>query len=408
MGPLIPQGFVNPDLNLFFAFVIGLGFGYVLENAGFSSSRKLAGVFYGYDFVVLRVFFTAAITAMTGLLLFSYLGWIDYSLLYINPTFLWSAIIGGVIMGLGFILGGFCPGTSLTAAVIGKIDAMFFVGGMLIGIFFFGQFYEAFESIYLGNNLGGVFVFESLGMSREWFALMLILVALLAFVITQKIEDSVNDTPAVVREARPSHALPAFLVIFAGVMLLVLPPQPRSTWHETGASTILKEMASREHYTCPDEVAFSIMQEQKHPVLLVDVREPADFKRFTLPGAINIPLDEILHRRWRPVLESYDYRVALFSYSDTHAEEAWLIARRAGLKEIKVLEGGLNNFLYSIFLEEIVVERERPDCLEVHTMRFRGEARDYFQSGKAIKEVEKPAVPIIKVVEVEMPASGGC
>jgi hypothetical protein len=54
MGPLIPQGFINPDLNLFFAFVIGLGFGSVLEQAGFSSSRKLAGLFYGYDFIVLR------------------------------------------------------------------------------------------------------------------------------------------------------------------------------------------------------------------------------------------------------------------------------------------------------------------------------------------------------------------
>jgi rhodanese-related sulfurtransferase len=408
MGPLIPQGFVNPDLNLFFAFVIGLGFGYVLENAGFSSSRKLAGVFYGYDFVVLRVFFTAAITAMTGLLLFSYLGWVDYSLLYVNPTFLWSAIIGGVIMGFGFIMGGFCPGTSLTAAVIGKIDAMFFIGGMMLGIFFFGHFYDAFQGIYMGYNLGNIFVFDSLGMSREWFALMLIVVALAAFVITQKIEDSVNDTPNIVRETRPSHALPAFLVIFAGILLLILPAQPRSKWFETGADEILHEMAERKHYICPDHAAFSIMQGREHPVLLVDVRKPDDFQRFTLPGAVNIPVDEILHRRWRPVLESYNYRVALFSYSDTQANEAWLIARRAGINNLKVLEGGLNNFLYSIFLEEIEVERVRPDCLEVHTMRFRGEARDYFQSGKAIKEAENPAVPVIKVVDVEMPASGGC
>ena len=408
MGPLIPQGFVNPDLNLLFAFVIGLGFGYVLENAGFSSSRKLAGVFYGYDFVVLRVFFTAAITAMTGILLFNYMGWIDYGMLYINPTFLWSAIIGGIIMGFGFIMGGFCPGTSLVAAIIGRIDAIFFVAGMLIGIFFFGHFYDAFESIYLGNNLGGVFVFESLGMGREWFALMLILVALTAFVVTQKIEDSVNDTPRLVRDARPSYVLPAFLVIFASVLLLVLPSQPRSSWRETDATTILEELASRKHYICPDHVAFSIMQGKDHPVLLVDVRDPADYNRFTLPGAINIPLNEILQRHWRPVLESHDYRVALFSCSDTHAGEAWLVARRAGMKDLKVLEGGLNNFLYSIFLEEVVAERERPDCLEVHTIRFRENARNYFQSGKAIKEVERPATPVIKVIEVQMPASGGC
>jgi len=152
MGPLIPQGFVNPDLNLFFAFVIGLGFGYVLEQAGFSSSKKLAGVFYGYDFVVLKVFFTAAVTAMIGLLFFNYIGWVDYQLLYINPTFLTAAIVGGAIMGLGFIMGGFCPGTSIVAAVIGKVDAMVFVVGMFIGIFLFGEFYHIFEPIYFGGS----------------------------------------------------------------------------------------------------------------------------------------------------------------------------------------------------------------------------------------------------------------
>lgn len=408
MGPLIPQGLVNPDLNLFFAFVIGLGFGYVLENAGFSSSRKLAGVFYGYDFVVLRVFFTAATTTMTGLLLFNYIGWVDYSMLYINPTFLWSAIIGGVIMGFGFILGGFCPGTSLTAAVIGKIDAMFFIGGMLIGIFIFGQFYDTFEPLYLGSNLGGVFVYDSLGMNREWFALMLILVALLAFVITQKIEDSVNDTPRFIRESRPSHVMPALLMILAGFVLLVLPSEPRSNWKETGADKILEEMASKQHFTCPDEIAFSIMQGNKYPVLLVDVRDREEFERFTLPGAINIPLAEILHRRWKPVFENPDQKIAFFSFSDTHAEEAWLITRRAGYQGMKVLEGGLNNFLYSIFLEKVVPERTRPDCLEIHKVRFRGEARNYFQSGKAARQESKKPVPIIKIVEIEKPASGGC
>ncbi|NLN95060.1 MAG: YeeE/YedE family protein [Bacteroidales bacterium] len=408
MGPLIPHGFINPDLNLFFAFIIGLGFGYVLEQAGFSSSRKLAGVFYGYDFVVLRVFFTAAITAATGLLLLSYLGWLDYSILYINPTFLWSAIVGGVIMGFGFIMGGFCPGTSLVGAVIGKIDAMFFVIGMFIGIFIFGQFYESFESIYLGYGLGPIFVYESLGIDRDLFVLILVLVALTAFYITQRIEDKVNDTPINVRESRPSYAIPASLIILAAVLLLVLPSSPRNSWDETDAETILSEMAARKHYTSPDEVAFSIMQGKDYPALLVDVRAPEDFKYFTLPGAINIPLNQILNRRWESTLLNPEYKVALFSYSDTHAEEAWLLTRRAGYKDIKVLEGGLNNFLHTVFLRDIEPERKRPDCIEMHTARFQKEAKEYFKMGKAIKKVEKAPTPVIKIVEIEKPVSGGC
>ena len=77
MGPLAINGIITENTNLFLAFIIGIGFGFVLEQSGFSSSRKLAGVFYGYDTVVLKVFFTAAITAMLGLLFFSLFGWVD-------------------------------------------------------------------------------------------------------------------------------------------------------------------------------------------------------------------------------------------------------------------------------------------------------------------------------------------
>ena len=124
MGPLIPYNIIDPSWNLLIALLLGMAFGFVLESSGFSSSRKLAGVFYGYDFVVLRVFFTAAITAILGMAYFDYLGIMDLSIIYINPAYINSAILGGVVMGLGFILGGFCPGTSFCAVAIGKIDAM--------------------------------------------------------------------------------------------------------------------------------------------------------------------------------------------------------------------------------------------------------------------------------------------
>jgi hypothetical protein len=110
MGPLVTNEIISESTNLLLAFVIGIGFGFVLEASGFSSSRKLAGVFYGYDTVVLKVFFTAAITAMIGLLFFDLFGWIDLETVYVNPTYLTSAIIGGIIMGAGFIIGGYCPG----------------------------------------------------------------------------------------------------------------------------------------------------------------------------------------------------------------------------------------------------------------------------------------------------------
>jgi len=141
MGPLIPNGLISGEWNFVIAIFIGMAFGYILEATGFSSSRKLAGVFYGYDFVVLKVFFTAAVVAVIGLYYMDYLNWVDIAQLYVHPTFLWAAIIGGIIMGIGFISGGFCPGTSFCGAAIGKIDAMAFTIGIMIGIFIFAELF---------------------------------------------------------------------------------------------------------------------------------------------------------------------------------------------------------------------------------------------------------------------------
>ncbi|MGQ8337608.1 YeeE/YedE thiosulfate transporter family protein [Sunxiuqinia sp. A32] len=178
MGPLIVNEIISPNTNFFIAFLIGIGFGFVLESNGFSSSRRLAGMFYGYDTTVLKVFFTAAITGSIGLLFMSLFGWIDLSFIYINPTFLWSAIGGGVIMGAGFILGGYCPGTSFCAAAIGKLDALAFIGGIFLGILIFAEGYPIWEGFYKAQFMGNPLLSDWLGLSRGMLTFLIVLVAL--------------------------------------------------------------------------------------------------------------------------------------------------------------------------------------------------------------------------------------
>jgi hypothetical protein len=178
MGPLIVNEIISANTNLFLAFIIGIGFGFVLEINGFSSSRRLAGMFYGYDTTVLKVFFTAAIVAAVGLLFLSLFNWIDLSYIYINPTYLWSTLGGGVIMGAGFILGGYCPGTSVCAASIGKLDGLAFVGGLLIGILIFTEGYPLWEEFYNAKFLGSPILSDMFGSSRGVITLLIILVAL--------------------------------------------------------------------------------------------------------------------------------------------------------------------------------------------------------------------------------------
>jgi uncharacterized protein len=185
MGPLAINEIISENTNLFLAFIIGIAFGFVLEASGFSSSRKLAGVFYGYDMVVLKVFFTGAITAMLGLLFFSLFGWVDLDLIYVNPTYLTSAITGGVIMGAGFIMGGYCPGTSFCGASIGKIDAMVFIVGLFIGVSLFGAGYDWFDNMYMANFLGAPKISETLGLTDGVFALILIIIALAMFWVAE-------------------------------------------------------------------------------------------------------------------------------------------------------------------------------------------------------------------------------
>ena len=75
---MIPFFSPQDEITFVISFIIGIAFGFILEQAGFSSSRKLAGVFYGYDFVVVRVFFTAAITTMLGLIFLNYFGYLNF------------------------------------------------------------------------------------------------------------------------------------------------------------------------------------------------------------------------------------------------------------------------------------------------------------------------------------------
>jgi len=198
MGPLFPLEIITEPTNLLIAVFIGIGFGYMLEAAGFTNTRKLAGVFYGYDFVVLKVFFSAAVTAAIGLYLMNYYELIDINLTFFPKTYWIPTVVGGLIMALGFIIGGFCPGTSFCAASTGKIDAMVFVGGVFIGILGYGAVYTPiFAKLRASGNMGKVNIAEWIGISDGLFILIVTIVALVAFVIVTKLQAKLNKNKSV-------------------------------------------------------------------------------------------------------------------------------------------------------------------------------------------------------------------
>ena len=183
MGPLTYFDIISTEWNYVIAVFIGMAFGYIMEASGFSSSRKLIGVFYGYDFAVVRVFITATLVAIIGLLYMGYFGWIDYSVLF----------IGGVIMGIGFITGGFCPGTSLCAVAIGKLDGWAFTIALFIGIFLYTQVYPFIEPLFNAGDMGHIKITEYLGVSEGSFVFGFTIVSVIIFYVTTLIRRKVKS-----------------------------------------------------------------------------------------------------------------------------------------------------------------------------------------------------------------------
>lgn len=174
MFPLSSTMELSQVMSLGLALVLGLGFGFFLEKAGFGSTRKLAAVFYFYDMAVVKVMFTAIVTAMAGLFILTSAGALDFAELYIEPTNYPAAIIGGLVFGVGFIVGGYCPGTSVAAAATGKIDGWVFIAGIFIGSYAYAEFLSGFDTWLAASASPDVTLPSLTGIPMGWFVLLFI------------------------------------------------------------------------------------------------------------------------------------------------------------------------------------------------------------------------------------------
>ncbi len=182
MGPFYKMGFFSEQTGFVIALLTGAAFGFWLERAGFGQSRKLALQFYFRDMTVLKVMFTAIITAMIGLLYFSLFGWIDLSMVYVNPTFLWAQIVGGLVLGVGFAIGGYCPGTSVVGAVTGRIDGIVFLLGAMSGMIVFGEIFPLIETLYTAGSMGDMTLPKYFNMSSGIIVFIILVAAVGMFV----------------------------------------------------------------------------------------------------------------------------------------------------------------------------------------------------------------------------------
>lgn len=192
-APFYEYGLFGDGFSLLIAFGTGIAFGFFLERAGFGSGRKLAAQFYLTDMTVFKVLFTAVITAMLGLFWLSWLGLVDYELVTVPPTFLVPQLVGGIIFGVGFVMGGYCPGTSCVASSTGKLDGGVHLIGMVAGILLFGEAYTLFDGFYNSSAMGKFTLPQVFGLSQGFTVFLIVLLALGGFVLAERIEKRHHD-----------------------------------------------------------------------------------------------------------------------------------------------------------------------------------------------------------------------
>ena len=191
MTGIFPLIFAVDEVRLLTAIGLGFMFGFSLERAGFGNARKLAGQFYFNDMTVFKVMFTAILVAMVGLRTFAAFGWLDMSRMWINPTFMWAQIIGGFLLGAGFIMSGLCPGTSAVSAASGRIDGVVTFGGIFIGSFLFAvliDWFPGLEWLYTAGSMGDSILPEIIGAPTPVVVLAIVIMAGGAFIGAEKVE----------------------------------------------------------------------------------------------------------------------------------------------------------------------------------------------------------------------------
>jgi len=186
--PIAPPGLVVEILS---ALVFGIGFGWFLERGGLGSAKKIAAQFYLTDMTVLKVMFSAIVTAAVGIAILGTAGVVDPSRLFIQPTFVLPQLIGGLVFGVGFVMGGLCPGTSCVAFASGRWDGLALIGGMLVGIVLFNEAYPLLDRFYGSTPLGVTTLAGVLGIPFGAGVALLTVVAGAACVVAERIERKV-------------------------------------------------------------------------------------------------------------------------------------------------------------------------------------------------------------------------
>lgn len=361
MAPFDLSGLTSTIANALVFGAIGFGFGFALELGGFGDTRKLAAQFYLKDMTVLKVMFTAIAVAAVLVAGATGFGLLDMSRVWVNPTYLWPGIVGGLIMGVGFVLGGFCPGTTLVAAATLKIDGMLFLLGALLGVGLFGETVGSYERFFISSDMGRFTLPEWLGLPVGLTVLLVVLMALLLFwggELAEQVFGGGRRWAEVSR--RPSRALLLLSGALLAASLVVLvkgQPTPAEKFELLGAEA-RRPVEERTLFVHPAEVV-ALKKDLNVQVNILDLRDEHDFNLFHLGGARRADPAGLLQRpQLKELLAQPGSAVTfLVDTGEARALTTWKALRSQGVGNLYVVEGGIDHWLELYPAPACVAER---------------------------------------------------
>jgi rhodanese-related sulfurtransferase len=341
--PLPLETLVGKPLMYLLFGLIGFGFGFILEISGFGNSKKLAAQFYFKEMTVLKVMFTAIVVAMVLIFGAVGLGLLDYNLIWVNPTYLWPGIVGGLIMGVGFIVGGFCPGTSLVSAATLKLDGLFFVLGGLTGIFLFGETVGLYEDWWNNSYYGRVTLMDVFNLPTGVVVVGVVLMALFMFWGAEQLEHIFGKRD-LSKEPRLRRAGAAALLAGALAVLFIGTPDASDKWERISLEKDA-QLTAREVQIHPGELLASIADDRLR-VVMFDLRPESDYNLFHIQGAQNIAYEDLPEITSQLLANAAANTVyVVMSNDETAATRAWKYLMAESVPNVYILEGGINYWL---------------------------------------------------------------
>jgi sulfur-carrier protein adenylyltransferase/sulfurtransferase len=191
------------------------------------------------------------------------------------------------------------------------------------------------------------------------------------------------------------------LVLAVGTLLIKKSKEPK----QIDPQQLLSELIQPTRYVSTDQVAKMIISND--PSLeIIDVRSPKEFQQFSLPRAINIPIDSLINSNSLMYFGIPGTKVVFVSNDDIKADQSWVLTKRLGFKSTYVLKGGLNQWMETIIQPKEPAEDAPYTAFETYS--FRKGAQLYFTGAKT-ENVETPKLKVeVQRRKKTSVVAGGC